>query len=240
MDGVGTLRAAARVLVVKVASVCLVALFVGCSQSGPPATSSPPANATKVAHVVCEGDGSTSTSTPDVLAQADGVHVHITNRLDEPASMEGLGFDVSPGASDWVSGYRPGDLRMACWPFSEHPEGGTRPIAVSVNVYDPGHLFVEEELQCTDEDDGTMLNIRLLASPSGRPNVSITPEEARPLIRGLRADDEVVVTGYPDEVHNGVVVIRDGRRIASVGFSFEGGRWIQAGGHVCGGPSIVS
>jgi hypothetical protein len=120
------------------------------------------------------------------------------------------------------------------------PEGGPGPVAIPLKVYDPDHLFVEGELECKNEDDGSMLDIRLLASPDGNQNVSITPEEARPLIKGLREDDEVVVPGYPDEVHQGAVVIRDGRRIASVGFSFEGGRWIQAGGHVCGGPSVVA
>ena len=128
---------------------------------------------------------------------------------------------------------------VACWPFSEHPEGGTDPVEVPLTIHDPKHLFVEWELQCTEEDDGTALDIRLIASPGGARNMSITPEEARPLIDGLREDDDVVLGGYPDEVHQSVVVIGDGRRIASVGFSFEGGRWIQAGGHVCGGGAIV-
>jgi hypothetical protein len=241
MDNVGTSRAALRAsTTMKLVSVSFVALLIGCSQPSPPAASSPPASAVKVARVVCQKDGSTSISTPDVLAQADGVHVHVTNRLNEPASIVGLGFDVSPGASDWVEAYRPGVLRVACWPFSQHPEGGAEPVEIPVKVYDPDHLFVEWELECTNEDDGTMLDIRLLASPHGKQNVSITPEDARPLIKGLREDDEVVVPGYPDEVRQGVVVIRDGRRIASVGFSFEGGRWIQAGGQVCGGPSVVA
>lgn len=177
---------------------------------------------------------------PHVLARRDGVHVRVTNLLDEGVSMIGLGRDVSPGVSEWVSTYRPGVLRVACWPFSEHPEGGTEPVEVPITIYDPKHLFVEWELQCTEEDDGTALDIRLLASPGGQQSVSITPEEARPLISGLLEDDELVLPGYPDAVHQGVVVVRDGRRIASVGFSFEDGRWIQAGGRVCGGAIEIA
>ena len=224
----------------RAASVVLVVLvLVGCSETEPPATPSPPSTATNVAHVVCEKDGSTSTSTPDVIARTDGVHVQVTSRLDEPASMLGLGYDVSPGVSKWVSSYGPGVLQVACWPFSEHPGGDPEPVRIPVTVYDPAGLFVDWQLQCSDEDDGTMLDIRLLASPDGRKNASITAEEARPLIKGLREDDEVAITGYPGEVHQGVVVIRDGRAIARVGFSFEGERWIQAGGFVCGGPIVV-
>ena len=153
--------------------------------------------------------------------------------------MLGLGFDVDPGSSEWVSAYRPGVLGVACWPFSEHPEGGSKPETRTLTIHDPDQLFVEWELQCNDDDDGTALDIRLVPSPGAPGPESIMPGEARPLINGLREDDDVVTPGYPEEVHTTVVVIREGRRIATVGFSFEQGRWIQAGGHVCGSMSVV-
>lgn len=45
--------------------------------------------------------------------------------------------------------------------------------------------------------------------------------------------------GYPDEVHQGVVVIRDARRIASVGFAFEDERWGQLGGSFAAVPALL-
>ena len=207
--------------------------------NAPPSEAPVPAGAAMVGRIICEKDGTTRVATPDVLAQPDGVHVVIVNLLDESASMIGLGFDVDPGSSTWVVSERPGTIQEACWPFSEHPAGppsSTTPMT----VHDPEGMFVEGELQCNETDDGTALDIRLLASVEGRKDVSITPEEARPLIGGIRDDDIVQLPGYPDTVKQSVVVVRDGRRIAGVGFAFVSGRWIQRGGHVCGGPIVVA
>lgn len=224
----------------KGAGIALVVLLGGCTNPAPSAMLAAPEDATNVARIVCQKDGSTSTSTPHVIARSDGIHIRILNRLEEWVSMNGLGFDAGPGSSDRVSGYPPGSLQVACWPFSEHGLDGSEPVPVPIHVHDPDGLFVDGELECLDEDDGSMLDIRLLASPRGREDVRITPEDARPLIGGLREDDEVIVPGYPDQIHQSVVVVRDGRRIALVGFSFETGRWVQAGGRVCGGPVIVA
>ena len=211
-----------------------------CSGLATPSEASVPADASTVARVVCEADGSTSVPTPDVLAQPDGVHVKVVSRLDEPASVsvKQIGWDVDPGPSRSVVGIPPGRAMASCWPFSEHAQGGNGLVPVPITIHDPDGLFVDGELQCTDDDDGLALDIRLLASPRGREGVSITPEEARPLIGGLLPTDEILITGYPDTLHQSVVVARDGRRIASVGFSSKGGRWIQAGGLVCGGPAV--
>lgn len=225
---------------VKAAGIALVVLLGGCADPAPSAMPAAPEDATTVARIVCEKDGSTSTSTPHVIARSDGVQIRIVNRLEEWVSMNGLGFDVGPGSSDRVAGYPPGSLQVACWPFSDHGPEGSEPVPVAIHVHDPEGLFVDGELECLDEDDGSMLDIRLLASLRGREDVRITPEDARPLIGGLNEDDEVIVPGYPDEVRQSVVVVRDGRRIAQVGFSYEAGRWVQAGGWVCGGPVIVA
>lgn len=224
----------------KAAGVALFVLLGGCADPAPSAMPAAPEDATNVARIVCEKDGSTSTSSPHVIARSDGIQIRIVNRLEEWVSMNGLGFDVGPGSSDRLSGYPPGSLQVACWPFSEHGLEGSEPVPVPIRVHDPDGLFVDGELECLDEDDGSMLDIRLLASSRGREDVRISPEDARPLIGGLREDDEVIVPGYPDEVHQSVVVVRDGRRIAQVGFSFEAGHWVQAGGRVCGGPVIVA
>lgn len=208
----------------------------GCADGPSAGIPSPPPDAPDVARIVCEADGSTTLETPDVLVQRDGLHIRVVSHLEEPASVNGLGFDVDPGRSSWIAG-TPGVLPIACWPFSGH--GGPVPATVPLTVHDPQRWFVEGELQCTEDDDGSALDLHLFASDRGDEDASITPEEARPLIRGLLPDDEVVVPGFPDTPHHSVVVIRDGRRIASVGFAQIDGRWVQRGGQVCGGPSVT-
>ncbi len=164
------------------------------------------------------------------------MHVRVVNRLNEPASLNGLGFDVDPGASSWIAG-KPGTLGIACWPFSDHR--GPEPATVSLTVQDPEHWYVEGELQCAADDDGSALDLELVPTYKGDPEASISPEEARPLIVGLLPEDEVVLPGFPDASHDGVVVIRDGRPIARVGFALIDGQWVQRGGQVCGGPSVT-
>jgi hypothetical protein len=195
-----------------------------------------PPGAPDVARITCEADGSTTVETPDVLAQRDGVHLRIDSRLDDSASMNGLGFDVDPGVSSWVSGV-PGTSEVACWPFSDH--GGPDPSTVELTVFDPEHWYVDGELQCTDDDDGSALDLRLVPSYEGTRSASITADEARPLIQGLLPDDEVLLPGWAGAAHHGVVVIRDGRRIADVGFASIDGRWVQHGGYVCGGMTVT-
>jgi hypothetical protein len=217
------------------------ALFA-CSEAAPPATPRVPPDASKVARIVCEADGSTSVPTSDVVAQPDGIHVRVMSALDEPASVSigGIGWDVDSGPSRSVSSIAPGRTTAWCWPFSEHAPGGNDPVPEPITIHDPDGMFVEGELECIDGDDGTALDIRLLASARGRRDVSINLEEARPLIGGLLDTDELLLPGYPETVHQSVVVVRDGRRIAGVGFSYTGGEWIQAGGHVCGGATVTA
>lgn len=226
----------------RVVAVMATAVLVACSEADPPAAPRVPTDASKVARIVCEADGSTSVSTPDVVAQPDGVHVQVVSALDEPASVSigGIGWDVDGGRSRSVSSIPPGPATVACWPFSEHAPGGHDPEPEPITIHDPDGTFVEGELECIDGDDGTALDIRLLASARGRRGVSITSGEARPLIGGLLDTDELLVPGYPDTVHQSLVVVRGGRRIASVGFAVVRGRWIQAGGHVCGGATVTA
>jgi hypothetical protein len=227
-----------RAIVVLATTIALVA----CSTSDPPATPQVPPDASRVARIVCEADGSTSVATPDVVARPDGVHVRVMSALDEPASVSigGIGWDVDSGESRSVTAIPPGRATVSCWPFSEHAPGGSDPVPEPITIHDPDGMFVEGELECIDGDDGTALDIRLLPSARGRRDPSITPGEARPLIGGLLDTDELLVPGYPETVHQSLVVVRDGRRIASVGFSFERGRWIQAGGNVCGGATVTA
>ena len=217
-----------------VAASCTCCLLA-CAVEAPPSSSSVP-EAPDVAHITCRADGSTHLATPDVLAQRDGVHIVVRSQLDEPASINGLGFDVNPGRSTWVAG-QAGMLGVACWPFSEH---GTRPPPTSrLTVLDPQGWWVDGELQCTDHDDGAALDIELVGSAEGSDERSISLDEARALIPGLASDDELILPGWAGSSHDVVVVVREGRRIATVGFDFVDGAWVQRGGEVCGGQIMT-
>jgi hypothetical protein len=196
-----------------------------------------PSDAADVGRIVCEANGSTTVVTPDVLAQPDGVHLVVVSHLDEPASINGLGFDVDPGRSEWIAG-TPGVHEVACWPFSDHRQDP--PQTTSLSVVDPEGFFVDGTLECVPEDDGTALDIGIFPSSGGDEAGSITAEIARPLIGGIRPQDDIIVPGFRDSVHHTVVVVRDGRRIANVGFVYRDGGWVQRGGMVCGGGSVVA
>ena len=142
-------------------------LLAGCTETQVPTATPPPADAAKVARVVCEKDGSTSIATPDVLAQRDGVHVRVVSHLDESASMLGLGFDVDLGSSDWVSAYRRERSTSRVGPSASIPREVSSREEVPHDP-DPDSSFVEWELQCIEDDDGTALDIRLLVHLAGR------------------------------------------------------------------------
>ena len=68
------------------------------------------------------------------------------SHLDEPASINGWGFDVDSGTSRWTLGSRPGVVQTACWPFSDH--GKKEPATEPIEIVDPSGLFVDGELDC--------------------------------------------------------------------------------------------
>jgi len=70
---------------------------------------------------------------------------------------------------------------------------------------------------------------------NGPPPVDI----ARDAIPGLQPTDVVKIAGYPQQDDAPVIVIRDGKVIASYAFvRFEGKPWTPAGGSVCSGMGL--
>ena len=70
-------------------------------------------------------------------------------------------------------------------------------------------------------------------SPPDADAPAITLEQARSELRGLRPDDETRYAGYPEEPDRSVIVVRDGRVIASIGFARFDGEWSAPGGQTC-------
>jgi hypothetical protein len=180
------------------------------------------------AEIVCRADGSTELSTSSVRALPDGVHVLVRSQLDEPASVNGLGVDVSPGRRSDVLSIGPGTLDVACWPFSEH--GSAEPPTTPLKIVDPDDLYVDPELDCGGGMIGSTISDFIAPGPKAG---VIPPEEARRQIGGLSADDQVVYGGYPEQRARPVLVVRDDAVIANISFGLSGSDWVRMGSSVC-------
>jgi hypothetical protein len=216
----------------RVALLVLVTALAGCADRAPAENAAPssaePSDAPTLAVIECEADGSTTIGTPRVLAQPDGVHVRVVSHLDEPASINGWGFDVDTGTSRWTLGSRPGVVQTACWPYSDHEK--EEPVTKPIEILDPSGLFVDGELDCEGMWSTSVSDY------SSEPDVDAPPvplDEARAMLRGLLPGDEVRHAGYPQEADPSVIVVRDGRVIASLRFARFGGEWSSPGGSTC-------
>jgi len=213
----------------RLLSLLLFLLVGACADESPIAASGDaPADVVDEVLVRCLADGTTELSAADVVAQSDGVHVRVMSRLDEPASVNGLGVDVEPGSSDWILGLAPGRHGVACWPFSEHTND--EPATTTLVVHDPDGLWTDGELDCEGGDAWSTI-VDFIDSPIDE---EPTLDEARSAIDGLRPDDELRFAGYPDDPGS-VLVVRDDRVVGSFGLGRfrEGSRWSVTGGTAC-------
>ncbi|MGZ8619375.1 MAG: hypothetical protein ACXWYE_05690 [Actinomycetota bacterium] len=210
----------------RFALLVLVTAVAGCADPAPAGQDA--SSAPALAVIECEADGSTTIGTPEVQAQPDGVHVRVVSHLDEPASINGWGFDVVTGTSRWTFGSRPGVVETACWPYSGH--GKEEPATQPIEILDPSGLFVDGELDCEGMWSSSVSDY---ASEPDADAPPIPLDEARSMVRGLLPGDQVRYAGYPQEPDQGVIVVRDGRVIASLRFARFGGRWSSPGGSIC-------
>ena len=206
-------------------------LLAGCAESsvGPEGQGTP-----SVAEVVCEADGSTTVLTPEVLAQTDGVHVHVVSDLDEPASVGGFGFDVEPGEKDWVSHAAPGSVDAACYAYSDH-DTGEEPPAAPIEILDPEGFYVDGEIDCTGEMSSSISDFAETPMAVG----PVPLQQARDRIQGLDEDDEVLHAGYPEQFDAKVIVRRNLEVVASFSFvTFDGEEWVVEGSTICESSGI--
>jgi hypothetical protein len=222
---------------VRAFAVSLV-LLAACADPPGPGDAPPdevPAGVPDVAEVVCEADGSTTVRTPQVAVQPDGIHVRVVSRLDEPAEIVGLGRDVEPGVTEYVSVRAPGRIDTGCNPYSQHEPGGREPTTVPVDVLDPDGIYVDAEVQCSGEASALIADFFKEPLDVGPVPVAV----ARDSIRGLRTDDEVLHTGYPEQRDRAVAVRRDGEIVATYNFvTFDGERWSVASNHICSSSEL--
>ena len=222
----------------RLASVLFAGSMMLMACADPPGPRDPaPASSTDdvplVAEIVCEADGSTTVSTPEVLVQPDGVHVRVLSRLDEPASVGAFRMDVEPGTTEFVSTVAPGEVDAGCYPFSEHDPGGSEPQRAPVEVLDPDGFFVDGEVACS----GSSMVADFFKPPLDAGPVPL--EVARESIRGLLPGDEVLHLGYPEQGGRQVAVRRDGTIVATFDFiTFDGDEWHVASNSICSSSGL--
>ncbi len=183
------------------------------------------------AQLTCATGGTAALSTDTLQPQPDGVHIKVTNELDEPVSV--AGFDADPGTTNFVFTGGPGTMELMCWPFSEH-SSGEEPDRLSLEVVDPLGLHVDGELPCEIESH-TISEYFEAPVDEGPPPLDV----ARRVIEGLLPDDVLRVGGYPEQEGGSVIVVRDGEIVATYGIKrFEGEPWDVISGSACEGSGL--
>lgn len=199
--------------------------------TGPTGPWSPAEGIPTRVELTCATDGSVNLSAETLQPRPDGVHIRVVNELDETVSV--AGFDADPGTTNWVFSYGPGTLDLMCWPFSQHTSG-EEPVRHPVEVVDPVALFFDGSVACEFEmhSAGDYFEAPV---DQGPPPLQV----ARGLITGLKPDDVLRVPGYPEQDGESIVVIRDGKVVASYGIvRFKGEPWSLSSGRACEGTGL--
>jgi len=187
-----------------------------------------------VARIVCRADGSTELLTPRVAVQSDGIHISVRNLAGEPASLGGLAVDAEEGRSEHVSRTAPGEIDVACWPYSKHEE--RRPQRVHMIVADPHGYWVSPKLECLSRTASTSI-LDYFGEAEGEKGDPV--DIARRSLTGLKPEDVVRRAGYPEAASPTVAVAREGRTLVTLFFiAAQDGGWLLSTQENCSGSGI--
>ncbi len=177
---------------------------------------------------------------PEVRPQRDGVHLAFAS--DDGAQLydvhaagwpvgTSLGGRIVRGVTETELSVPPGRIEVRC----VNDAGGFDANApkAELTVVDPDHLWVSPELTC-----GTTDHLELDAGPA--PDSPDPEQLARATLDGLRTGDTLVKPGYPDTQWHGdlMLVVREGRPIATVAQYADDGRW-RVDVEICSGNRLA-
>jgi hypothetical protein len=219
----------------RLATIVALLLLSGCADRTEPPPGAPD-DITTTVEVVCRANGTTDLGSPTVAARPAGVHVVVRSHLKEPASVNGMGFDVEPGQTERTIALAPGAVEVSCWAFSDH--GADEPPTQRLEVVDPRSLYTDPELDC---QPGDMIGSTIadFVAPGPDRSVRIPLEEAEGRISGLLPDDRLAYGGYPEQTGAPVRVVRGGAVVASVSFARAvDGTWVSPGSTTCSSADL--
>jgi hypothetical protein len=192
-----------------------------------------PAEAPTVGRIVCDGTA-TTVETPEVAAQADGVHLTVENSGPEDLGIQfdetGRGENADIGTSNLLVPIAPGEERVRC--FGPEDDTGAPGGWSTIAVTEPSGFYASTELECASGRMGSGISDYVPgATGDADPAAAATDHFADQTGPG----DEVVSAGYPEDPAERTFVLRsDGVAVASVSYRPDGqGGWLQGTASNC-------
>ncbi|HEV8564049.1 MAG TPA: hypothetical protein VGR41_03990 [Actinomycetota bacterium] len=178
--------------------------------------------------ITCDGT-TTTVETPEVAAQADGVHLRLENSGTEDLGIQfeatGRGDNAAVGTSNLLVPIPPGDERVRC--FGPDDDTGAPGGWQTITVTDPSGFYASAELECADGQVGTGIG-DYVPGAKGDPDPAVAAADY--FADQMGSGDEVITAGYPEDPAERMFVLRsDGAAIASVSYQPDGqDGWLQA------------
>jgi len=201
-----------------------------------PASEAPSAAAAPdVAEVACDGK-TTQVLTPEVAAQSDGVHIHVTNTSPQDLSLEfrDFGGDNAPvGNSEVVWPFPPGTVELRC--MDPYLDNGVPAGYVTLGVVDQNGIYHPLALECVGGAVGGFPSYAEGARGWEGDPVDIVREHGI----GLLPSDDVSYAGYPKQQQPQVRVVREGAVVGVFEFFDDGhGGWLMSSYQACGDAGV--
>jgi hypothetical protein len=189
-------------------------------------TGASPSTAPSVGTIACDG-ATTTVETPEVAAQADGVHLRVENSSTEDLGIQfdttGRGENADIGTTRLLVPIAPGDERVRC--YGDDDDTGAPGGWANITVTDPMGFYASAKLDCAS---GIMRssNIDYVAGATGDPDPALAA--AAHFADQMGTDDVVVPAGYPEGSESReFVLLSGGVSIGSASYVPDGeGGWL--------------
>jgi hypothetical protein len=179
------------------------------------------------AELVC-GDDGVRVETGEVVAQVDGVHLHVSSKHASGGglqiSFDGGGFGRNlegDGSTVLVESIPPGDVRVACIAS----DASLSRWGV-IRVLDPDRLYVSPDLECS----GAVAAFGA-GSSAGEDPVQVASNVFRPVMNP--DDSQVETAGYPEASPRLMRLVIRGRVVGVLTLHSDKGEWTSDDAFVC-------
>jgi hypothetical protein len=239
-----------QAVILRVAMVAVFLLAACAHNSGAPQSEGEQQEKEEIpstARIVCDQEG-TRVLTPKVVAQPDGVHFVIDNRLKGDAEGYTVAFpeaELPPGGmpsggnapkgiiSKHVEPFFPGTVKISCDPpgFSGWEEKELDYAPLEVIKGESG--YKSTELECSGGGWGQITGGFYPVGVKGKKGNPVDMVRRR-FSDEIEEADVVEIAGYPKTPRKRLVrVVREGKVVAAMEYHWEGGGWLEGGYNAC-------